>query len=485
MLARATAVIVWATVGLLASAGRWAYADTGESSAAHAADSAENQDLQLIPKAIRSESSAPPTGPAAPPISHRLYIEGAFSGNSLRGTNLVPAPSSSPHWQGRLLFDARVRWPVGEHTGFVVSDRLNLRAENDIDFPNHENFINDLREVYLSLQIGTRSYLDVGRVNLKSGVALGFNPTDFFKTRAVTEPLSADPTALREDRLGTVMLRAQRVLDRGSVMLVYAPQLKSRSALYSNLDLPSVDPGFDRTNGTQRWLLKGTANFTANFSPELLYYHEPGTDRVGLNLTRAFGRHSVAYLEWSGGSRTNLIDQALAYGRATGTLPAAAPAVLPENAERRFQSELAVGASYTTVSELTLNLEYHYDQAAFSAADWRRWFAVGTTTPDPTARAELWYLRAYASDRQQPVSRHSLFLLASWSDAFIPKLNLSGFVNTDLYDGSSLLQLSTTYDVSDHWTIGGLIMGYLGGRRTNYGSLPVQATVLVNITRYL
>ncbi len=68
--------------------------------------------------------------------------------------------------------------------------------------------INDFREGYLSWEALDRTYLDAGRINLKSGVAVGFNPTDFFKTRAVVEPLSVDPTVLREDRLGTVMVSA-------------------------------------------------------------------------------------------------------------------------------------------------------------------------------------------------------------------------------------------------------------------------------------
>ena len=53
---------------------------------------------------------------------------------------------------------------------------------------------------------------------------------------------------------------------------------------------------------------------------------------------------------------------------------------------------------------------------------------------------ELWYIRDYAADQGQPINRHSLFLRADWADAFIPKLELGGFIDTDLNDGSSLLQ---------------------------------------------
>jgi hypothetical protein len=68
--------------------------------------------------------------------------------------------------------------------------------------PNHENVLNDFREGFVSWQPHDGIYLDLGRINLRSGAALGFNPTDCFKSRAVVEPLSADPSVLREDRLG-------------------------------------------------------------------------------------------------------------------------------------------------------------------------------------------------------------------------------------------------------------------------------------------
>jgi hypothetical protein len=95
----------------------------------------------------------------------------------------------------------------------------------------------------------------------------------------------------------------------------------------------------------------------------------------GQELRSAVSRRSD--LEWSGGSRPDLIDQALRYGRETDTLPALAPLVLPDNTHRSFQSELALGASYTALTELMFNIEYHFDQAAFTATDFNRWLATG------------------------------------------------------------------------------------------------------------
>ena len=74
--------------------------------------------------------------------------------------------------------------------------------------------LNELREAFISWQPADGTWIDLGRINLKSGVAVGYNPTDFFRTRAVVEPLTADPTVLREDRLGTLMLLGTARLGR-------------------------------------------------------------------------------------------------------------------------------------------------------------------------------------------------------------------------------------------------------------------------------
>jgi hypothetical protein len=144
-----------------------------------------------------------------------------------------------------------------------------------------------------------------------------------------------------------------------------------------------------------------------------------------------------------------------------------------------------VGASYTTESKLTLNLEYHYNEAGFSRGDRDRWFALGEGRPEssPIVR-ELWYIRGYASDFQEPLYRHGLFLRADWVDFLVPKLELTGFVLADAGDGSTLMQLEAEYSASDRWTFGVLAGGTTGGRRSDFGSLPRAASVLLKATRY-
>jgi hypothetical protein len=148
-------------------------------------------------------------------------------------------------------------------------------------------------------------------------------------------------------------------------------------------------------------------------------------------------------------------------------------------------NQLAVGVSYTTQTRITFNLEYHFNQAGFTAADWNRWFRIGQASANSAVPDALWYIRDYALDQQQPISQHSLFLRADWVDAFVPKLEFVGFINTDLHDGSSLLQLGADYYLSDNWTVGALVVAFLGSRRSDFGSLPQTGSALVKVTRYL
>ena len=445
----------------------------------------ENDDLDKIPNP-QSSSEADPQPATSRSGNQRAYVASAFT-RSIERTNLaVPVPQSraSP-WQERVFVDVRREWRVSPRVTLTFSDRANVRAEHNLEFFAEQSVINDWREGFLSWQVADNMYVDTGRINVKSGVALGFNPTDFFKTRAVVEPLSSDPSVLREDRLGTLMLRVQRIWTGGSMTVAFAPAVSHISPIYSDTNLRAIDPSFDRTNASGRLLVKGSINVAADFNPELLVYHEGDRTRFGVNLTRGIGQNVVAYAEWAGGAQAGVIDGALAYGRDTRVLPVGAPSVLPDDSALTFRQDLAVGGSFSTRSKLTLNVEYHFHQAGFDKRDWQRWFMAGQgATSASLAAAELWFIRSYALDRQDPLTRHSLFARADWVDAFIRHLELTGFVNMDVYDRSSLAQLTVDYFASSKWTVGVQASVNAGGASSNFGSLPQRGSMLFKLARY-
>jgi hypothetical protein len=428
----------------------------------------------------RIPSESPPSAEGPSKLNRTAYAESATQPGLLRSGLEVPFPAPAPPaLEQRLFADVRLGWAATRELSVSFAGRAGVRVADGISFPTHENVRVDIRELFASWRPLEGVFLDAGRINLKSGVALGFNPTDFFRTRAVVEPLSVDPSALREDRLGALMVRGQLVWHGGAVTAAYAPEVTSPSRLYANTTLPSVDPMFDRTNARHRFLIKGNFEPGADFSPELLFYDEDGQLRFGTNLTRSIGKQLVAYAEWSGGSQPSLTQEAVSYGVLTSTIPATA---LPTSSWARFQQDFSGGFSYATESRMTFWAEYHLHQAGFSRQDWRSWFDDGTARP--TVAPLLWYVRGYAQDQQAPLSKHYLFLRADWTDAFVLNLELAAFANVNLYDGSTLGQLTASYAVTNLWTAALLASVNAGARRSEFGSLPTASSALLTIKRY-
>jgi hypothetical protein len=441
----------------------------------------EDADLDRIP--LQSPSPPDQTTSSSKDVN---YIGDALSLFANRKDIAVPLPPPNPaSWENWLYLDTRDEWRLGDEWRLNYSGRLNFRSSNSIPFPTHENVRNDLRELFVEWQPTEATWLELGRVNIRNGVALGFNPTDFFRARTAIEPLTADPSVLREDRLGTLMLTGQTLWRYGSVTVAYAPKVTNPSAIYNIRDELSFDPGLDRTNAEDRFLAKTTLNIAEQFNPELLYFHAGNRTQIGTNMTTQIGREVVAYLEWAGGTRSDLIADAFRYGQMTGTLPVAAASLLPNSTAARFMNDLSVGASYATSNNMTFNLEYHLHEAGFTSRDWSNWFNTSASRGFiPGVNAALWYLRSYAQDQQEPLSRHSAFLRWDWQDAFVKDLELTALAIVNLQDASGLVQATAEYHLSRTWTIGGLASGTYGGRRSEYGSLPGEASLLLKASRY-
>jgi hypothetical protein len=440
---------------------------------ARCAFSQSDPDIDRIPEVV-----SPQTG-AAPAVNRRLYWQSDLTYNSPRNDLIVPL-SPPALWETRTFLDMRLDQRLDENVSVSYSGRVNARAQQELGFPNRENFRNDLREAYATWTDNQAWFAQLGRINLKSGVAEGFNPTDYFKTRAVVEPTSIDPAVLREDRLGVVMLQTQWIGALGSLTFAVAPKLAGESPPYGGNALPTLNPMLDRTNAQWRALFKGSITAPNGISPEILIYTERGT-RIGFNVSKGVGRSAVFYLEWSGGRQASLVDAAYENGRRAGVLPAD-PAISIDPG-KAFGNDLAAGLSYTTQAGINLAIEFDYTQAGFSAADWRNWFGAGRAMGGALA-GELWFIRGYAGEQQEPLARQGFFFRAYWQNAFVKNLTLSAFILDDVHDGSFLTQGSADYYLSPRWTVGAIIDAYTGTRQSEFGSVPQRGSALLKVTRF-
>ncbi len=434
--------------------------------------------MDRLPPAALNAASTPEAQPSA--WSGTLFAEESGEASlSRRGSIQLVPNAPDVEWINRAALDGRGSWTISQQIELLVSGRLNLDAGPAPPIYTGDQFRADIRELYLKLHPASAVSIDLGRVNDRGGTAFFFSPTDIFKTESAPDEFTIDPGALRDARLGAYMVRGQWLLSRGAVSIAFAPKLAGPTLA---TETPSgIDLGFSHTNSDDRLLIKGSWRLAPDFAPELDMIHDRFGWRIGANLTRGIRDSVILYAEWTGGRRPSLAGRAyLDAVKAGAAPPGSPPAALGQNV-REFENAVAVGGTYTTSSHLFLTIEYDYNQAAFRPKDWAQWFDLAAGGPGNLG--PLWYLRGYAQAEQEPLSRHRVDTRVEWDGAGALKPELSALAIVDLEDGSILGQAELDLDLDAHWKAGATVQFGLGSTRSEYGSIPGSAGLLLKIAR--
>jgi len=315
----------------------------------------------------------------------------------------------------RVSLDERFDSAFAHDWRAVIAARLDTQWTDRFD---NVQEVGTLKEAYLSWQPQSNLLFDAGRINGRQGVAYGYNPTDFLRSDAIRALVSPDPNSLRDNRLGTVMLRGEQLWDSGALTALYAPRLA---------DHPSnapMDPDLGATNSNNRWLLSFSQRLAAGWSPQWLVYGADGqSPQLGVNLTSVIGQSVVAYVEAAAGRAPSLLSQAL-----------------NQSQDESFRSRASTGLTYSAANKLSVTLEYEYNGAGLGSTGWN------------TLRSGNLFLygryREYVFALQELPTRSNVFLYATWQDLIVQHLDLSAFLRQDLQDHSRFPWL----ELRRHWT---------------------------------
>ncbi len=370
----------------------------------------------------------------------RIFVEGAA------GRNEVSHAAARVNTQ-RLSIDLRFDARLAPGLRAVLSDRVDLAHSNGV--PPAEN-VNTLREAYLSWAPSDHQVIDLGRVNVRNGAAMGFNPTDWFKENALRSVVTPDPAVLRENRQGTVVLQGQQLWGSGALTATFSPEL----AREPDPDAFALDAG--ATNPSNRWLLAGSYKFSDAVNPQLLLYGGADTStQLGLNVSALAGDAVVVFGEFSAGKGRSVVAQALGLAEA-----------------KSQQQRAAVGLTYTTGFNLSFTAEAQYNSAAPDSSQW--------DALDPAAR--LGVLTTADALQDLPV-RRAWFFHATWKDLFLRRLDLSAFVRLDSETDSRDQWLEARY----HWDHADLSLqwqGFSGDTGSVFGSIPRRRAVEMALRYY-
>lgn len=378
-----------------------------------------------------SLESAPITSAPDTTSNNRFFLEGTWGNAAQRY-----APGSRA--LGRASLDVLLAGNWSPDVRAVLSDRLDYMDPSEI---GSDATVNSLREAYLSWQPdGGNSIFELGRINLRFGPAYGYNPTDFFRDGSLRNITSSNPFALRENRLGSVMLRAQRLWQGGSLSVVYSPKLENQASANGwSLDLGA-------TNNRNRGLFELSTRFSPTLSSQVLVYKEQDQSAaMGASVTSLLSDAAVAHFEWSNARQVNPVNRALGIAAA---------------ASRR--NRLAAGVTYTTLSKLSVTGEYQYNGFGASQQDW----AALSATPV----SKVAYLLD-AQVRQDLVSRQAFLLYVTQKNLLVKDLDLTAFVRFNTQDHSR----QTWLELRQHWDKYDLALRwqqFSGNIDSEYGILP-------------
>lgn len=392
---------------------------------------ASDTDLDALGLESAPEASLPETTSNA-----KVFLEGTWGNAAQRyapASRTLGRASVDLIYAGKLTSDVRA----------VFSDRLDYMDPAEI---GSDATVNNLREAYLSWQPGSGNNIyEFGRINLRYGPAYGYNPTDFFRDGSLRTLTSSNPFAMRENRLGSVMLRAQRLWQGGSVSVALSPKLEDQASANG------WSPDLGATNNRNRGLVALNTQFSQRLSSQLLLYKEQDqSTTVGASVTSLLSDAAVAHAEWSSASEVDPASRALG---------------VPNAATRR--NRFAGGVTYTTLGKLSVTAEYQYNGFGASQQEW----AALSASPS----AKVAYLLD-ASARQELISRQAVMVYVTQKNLFVKDLDLTAFVrfNTDDHSRQSWLELRQhwpKYDVALQW------QQYSGDPGSEYGIMPDSRTV--------
>ena len=396
----------------------------------------------------------------------RFRIESSATAFDRRTANPSP-PSAASNWALRTRMVGEGTFILGDELSFRLNSALTINHDDRAVFDADEDVNLAVREAYFLWQSGQAS-LQFGRINIRNGSAIGFNPVDFFRIQDADERTNLDPTEARQNRLGVLAAQFGWDWDNGSVGLTYAPEITGGSDIFH--DEPIFGLNLSSTNPSERILLTATYAIADGFSPEAYILWDDGDLKYGLAGSVSIGDQWILYGEWAGGNRRNLIDTALFDDRESDRLDPIITSFLGADAGKQHQNEVALGFSYSTASNIVTNLEYHYNSRGLSSADWDSYFAAAAAAAgNPRASGQLANIPLTAALGLEPASMHSLFWRTAFNDV-VDDLTLTTIANVSMADWSASLQIQGDYDLNDTTTLYGRIGGNFGPAESDFGS---------------
>ncbi|WP_366655914.1 hypothetical protein [Fodinicurvata sp. EGI_FJ10296] len=360
---------------------------------------------------------------------------------------------------------------IQEAVGRIVLERpgdafltIGLRPKLTYDDIDRWSARLNIDEAYVDVMATPEAFLFAGLKRTVSGVANGFNPTDFLNAGKESDGLLRDDDR-RAEIAGDIVAGVEYFTTSGTVTAAVLPEIEQVQETPTRLYLD----------------YQGTfETIDADFSVNAVVGH---SSALGYNLSATLGRATILYSEG-----------ALHFRRGRDRLSTATvngqPVTFPDSADGdRVYPEIVVGATYTFENGITLNGEFYHDARGYSDSEFddiaalidRAAPAFRAGGPAAASAAGQLGLAAGAAF-ESPLRRNYLF--ARLSDIAIGSdfdLSLVGIHNLD--DSSSSARARLTYEPTsaDRFELVGEV--FAGSDRSEFGLIPFSERAMLTYRR--
>jgi hypothetical protein len=347
-------------------------------------------------------------------------------------------------FSNRIVGDLDLRVSVPDLVDAVLRDRaFYLTGDGSVD-----GFHNTVEEAYLRFRF-PRALAEIGKRSLPEGVGYSFNPVDFLRVPSDLPGTDPDPAQFREHRPGQYLVRILTDLGPLTVSGLYAPKLH-------DVDSPHI-------NEVDQFLFKVYSLVRGH--DVSLYLYRGNRWKGGASWATVIGRalelHAEASLQRGSDAKVPVAagilgDAPFHFVRADG---------------HDLIARALVGGQYTFGNGINVIAEYFHNGQGYSPAEFRRYFGFLDTAALDGTPGGASALGEATRNLDSVQGRH--FVFARLGDILLPmKLRLVAFGVLNLEDGSHLV----SSEMSRAWGDLRVTLGYdgfLGSRRSQFGSLPV------------
>lgn len=324
----------------------------------------------------------------------------------------------------------------------------------------------NIKELFYKGEFSPTNIYEIGRMNVKEGVARGYNPSDFFKG-STSLTLSSDPKEIKDNRLGSVMVQNTLFFDDFTLKAIYSPKIAvNEDSVWGS----KKDYGLhlDETNYENRSSLYLGYSGIKDLSSSLIFHKNEDDFNLGVNLS--YVKDSwIFYTESAFTKSKNAITKSIESLNLSPTVQNS----FSSDKENIQKAVLGVNYSYDNIST---NIEYIFNSGGLDKRDWESWFDLAKNSPQ--IGKQLGAIRGDISKKEEKMSRDSLFLFSRVTD-IQTDLDASALLWINPYDKSTLSQVGLEYATNDNLQTNVYLRNYQGSKESEYGSNLDDYQILV------